>query len=62
MVEQMRTELVLSALEVALGHQTAAASGLLFHSDRGSQYASGDDRAALKDAGIAYIMSRRGSD
>jgi putative transposase len=61
MAEHMQTELVLSALEAALGHRSAAASGLLFHSDRGSQYASGDYRAALKDAGISCSMSRRGN-
>jgi transposase InsO family protein len=61
MAEQMQTELVLSALEAALGHRSAAASGLLFHSDRGSQYASGAYRAALKGAGISCSMSRRGN-
>jgi putative transposase len=61
MAEQMRGELVLSALQAALGHRVPAASGLLFHSDRGSQYASGDYRAALRDAGIACSMSRKGN-
>ncbi len=42
MAEHMRVELVLNALEAALGHRVPAASGLLFHSDRGNQYASGD--------------------
>jgi len=33
MAEQMRTELVLTALEAALGQRQPAQSGLLFHSD-----------------------------
>jgi transposase InsO family protein len=61
MAEHMQTELVLTALETALGHRSAAASGLLFHSDRGSQYASGAYRAVLKDTGISCSMSRRGN-
>jgi putative transposase len=61
MAEHMRTELVLGALQAALGHRVAAESGLLFHSDRGSQYASGDYRAVLQKAGIDCSMSRRGN-
>ena len=61
LAEHIRVELVLSALEAALGHRLAAASGLLFHSDRGSQYASSSYRAALEEAGIACSMSRRGN-
>ena len=61
MAEHMQTELVLSAFNAALGHRTAAASGLLFHSDRGSQSASHDYRAALQDGGIVCSMSRRGN-
>jgi putative transposase len=61
MAEHMRVELVLNALEAALGHRVPADSGLLFHSDRGSQYASGDYRAALQAAGIGCSMSRKGN-
>lgn len=61
MGEHMRVELVLNALKAALGHRAAAATGLLFHSDRGSQYASGDYRAALQTAGIGCSMSRKGN-
>jgi transposase InsO family protein len=32
----------------------------MFHSDRGSQYASQDFRGVLKDYGITASMSRRG--
>jgi transposase InsO family protein len=35
--------------------------GLLHHSDRGSQYASGDYQAVLDAAGIVCSMSRRGN-
>ncbi len=35
--------------------------GLIFHSDRGSQYADDDFRDVLKDYGIAASMSRRGN-
>jgi putative transposase len=61
MAEHMRVDLVLAALQAALGHRVPAASGLLFHSDRGSQYASGDYRAALQAAGISCSMSRKGN-
>lgn len=61
MAEHMRVELVGSALKAALGHRLPAASGLLFHSDRGSQYASSDYQAALRAAGISCSMSRRGN-
>jgi len=56
----LERSLVLSALEMALlGRQPA--SGLLCHSDRGSQYASLDYQKALSDAGIVCSMSRRGN-
>jgi putative transposase len=57
--EHMRTELVLTALDSALGQRIPAQTGLVFHSDRGSQYASGDYQAALQKAGITCSMSRR---
>ena len=37
-----------------------ATAGLLHHSDRGTQYASADYRAALASAGIECSMSRKG--
>lgn len=36
-------------------------AGLIFHSDRGSQYASHDFREVLKEYGITSSMSRRGN-
>ena len=59
MAEHMRTELVLNALQAALGSRVPDAEGLVFHSDRGSQYASGDYTKALAAAGITCSMSRR---
>ena len=36
-------------------------AGLLHHSDRGSQYASGDYQGALDDLGVVCSMSRKGN-
>lgn len=57
--DHMRTELVLDALDAALGSRSPSEAGLLFHSDRGSQYASDAFQAALRDAGILCSMSRK---
>jgi hypothetical protein len=57
--DHMRTELVLSALSMAL-LATKPGRGLIFHSDRGSQYASHAYRDALKDQGALSSMSRKG--
>jgi putative transposase len=51
------TALVLQAWTMARNHRQPPA-GLLFHSDRGSQYASGDFRQALQQAGVITSMSR----
>jgi putative transposase len=59
MAEHLRSELVLSALEAALGQRIPSPSGLLFHSERGSQYASEDYQVALHNAGISCSMSHR---
>lgn len=57
--EHMRTELVLEALSKALGLRQPCPD-LLHHSDRGSQYASGDYQHELARRGIVCSMSRRG--
>jgi transposase InsO family protein len=54
------TALVLKALFMALLHRQPPA-GLLFHSDRGVQYASADYRSALTHAGLVASMSRKGN-
>jgi transposase InsO family protein len=45
---------------MALQHRNPPAN-LLLHSDRGIQYASGDYRRALNDAGLVASMSRKGN-
>ena len=50
--------LVLAALARATLHRTPP-PGLLFHTDRGVQYAAGNFRAALGAAGLVASMSRR---
>jgi putative transposase len=51
-------DLTLSALRMALS-QRKIEPGLVHHSDRGSQYASGDYTDLLKDNGIEINMSRK---
>jgi transposase InsO family protein len=58
MSPRIDTLLVLKALAMALLHRSPPAN-LLFHSDRGVQYASGDYRQALDRAGLIPSMSRR---
>jgi putative transposase len=53
-------ELTLSALRMALSRRVVE-SGLVHHSDRGSQYASGDYTDLLKEKGIVISMSRKGN-
>lgn len=60
MAEHRRTEVVLTALEAA-GQRQPAHTGLLFHTERGSQYASGEYQEALQQATIMGSMSRRGN-
>jgi len=56
----LKRQLVLEALDMAI-KQRRPQSGLLHHSDRGSQYASHDYRALLIDNNIDISMSRRGN-
>jgi len=59
--DHMRSELVEQALTMALTHRAPAMnSGLIHHSDRGSQYASGSFQKLLADHGILPSMSRKG--
>jgi putative transposase len=58
----MQRELVLDALDMAwLGRNPGRQTGLIFHSDRGSQYASDDFTQLLKRHGITPSMSRKGN-
>jgi putative transposase len=56
----LEDDLTLSALRMALA-QRAVQPGLVHHSDRGSQYASGDYTDLLKENGIRISMSRKGN-
>jgi transposase InsO family protein len=60
MSERIDTALVLNALGMALLHRRPPAN-LLCHTDRGVQYASGDYRRALGQAGLVASMSRTGN-
>jgi len=60
MSERIDTSLVLKALAMALLHRHPPAN-LLFHSDRGVQYASSDYRQAIGQAGFVASMSRKGN-
>jgi putative transposase len=56
----MEDDLTLSALRMALSRRVVE-PGLVHHSDRGSQYASGDYTDLLKENGIVVSMSRKGN-
>lgn len=56
----MRSGLVEDALKMAL-LQREVKPGLIFHSDRGSQYAGSSFQKILHDAGIISSMSRKGN-
>ena len=56
----LEDDLTLAALRMALSQRTIQ-PGLVHHSDRGSQYASGDYTDLLKDHGIDISMSRKGN-
>jgi transposase InsO family protein len=56
----LEDELTLNALRMALARRVVQ-PGLVHHSDRGSQYASGDYTDLLKDHGIRISMSRKGN-
>jgi transposase InsO family protein len=59
MSDRITQQLTLDALGMALARRRPR-EGLLHHSDRGSQYASGDYQTALGRQGIVGSMSRRG--
>ena len=58
LARHLRAELVAAALQQALGSRRPL-PGLIFHSDRGSQYGSGAFRALLREAGMRQSMSAR---
>jgi transposase InsO family protein len=60
MAEHMRAKLVNDALLMAVWKRKPD-KGLLWHTDRGSQYASESHRALLNQHGIRQSMSRKGN-
>lgn len=56
----LETSLTLAALDMAL-EQRRPGPGLVHHSDRGVQYASGDYTARLRENDVLISMSRRGN-
>ena len=56
----METDLVINALEMACCNSKPT-PGLIFHSDRGSQYASKEFRKVLKKKRFIQSMSRKGN-
>jgi len=60
--EDMRSELVVDALRMAWLHRSPdRRTELIFHSDRGSQYASSDFNQVLNECSIQPSMSRKGN-
>lgn len=59
MDKRMNKELVIDALQMAINKRELK-KGLIFHSDRGSQYASYDFQKMLWQNGIISSMSRKG--
>lgn len=59
--DNMRTELVLEALTMALGRQNVVRDQVIAHSDRGSQYAAEKLRERMNLVGIIASMSRKGN-
>ena len=57
----MHRSLVIDALEMGVFQRRPQPGGLIFHSDRGSQYASDDFRGFLEKHGIQASMSRKGN-
>jgi transposase InsO family protein len=63
MSHSLEQTVVQDALEMALGQRQpeGAGSGMLFHSDRGSQYAAAAYQERLAEQGITCSMSRTGN-
>ena len=58
--ERMTTDLVVRAFEQAVAARRPTA-GLIHHSDRGSQYCSGEYQALLRSHEVKVSMSRKGN-
>jgi transposase InsO family protein len=60
MADHMRADLVCDALVMAAGVRGGATAGIIFHSDRGSQYLSDLFREALASRGMIQSVGRTG--
>lgn len=60
MADNMKVSLVNDALNMAINHRNPP-KGLLWHTDRGSQYASYSHKDLLAQYGITQSMSRKGN-
>lgn len=60
MADHMRTDLVADALRMATGIRGGITKGITFHSDRGSQYLSGDYRRLIDDFEMVQSVGRTG--
>ena len=60
MAGHLRTELIIGALEMALWRRPGVGQGLVFHSDRGTQYTSLAFGRRCREAGIAASMGSVG--
>lgn len=58
--EHVRTELVASALEMAVATRGGHVDGVVFHSDRGSQYTSAEFGDLCTDLGVVQSMGATG--
>lgn len=61
MAEHMRSALVVDALEAAVATRGGSVNGVVFHSDRGTQYTSAAFAAACRKHGVRRSMGRTGS-
>jgi len=57
---RMSRQLIINALRMAIWRRQPL-SGLIFHSDRGTQYCSNDFQKMLKNHGMISSMSRKGN-
>jgi len=56
----MKTDMVIAALKIAV-RKRGYPKGVIFHSDRGVQYACAEFRELLKELGFVQSMSRKGN-
>lgn len=60
MASHMRTDLIADALTMAAANRGGNTTGIIFHSDRGSQYLSRQYRGVLDELGMVQSVGRTG--